>query len=72
MPTGSIEDVVSSTPGSVYDFEITNMSTDELAPPAQEEQAEQPAKEQTQNNKQPALPKLNFGRNNPPQPLPEE
>jgi hypothetical protein len=72
MPTGSIEDVVSSNPGAVYDFEVTNMSAEELAPPAQEGQAEQPAQEKSQDSNQPALPKLNFGKNNLQQPLPEE
>lgn len=78
MPSGSVEDVVSSNPASVYDFEITNMSAADLAPPAQggdagAQSAAQPAQDTTQqNNQPPALPKLNFGKNNQPQPTPEE
>ena len=78
MPSGSIEDVVSSNPSSVYDFEITNMSAAELAPPQDNNtdtsttQQQSDGQKSSQSSPPPALPKLNFGKNNPPQPTPEE
>ena len=76
MKSNSVDDAVNSSPNkpTVYEFEVTNMSPEELNPPAQNqdqngnsEQPQQdsnnnPQQEQNNNGATPPKPLLNFGK----------
>lgn len=64
MKSKSVDDAVTIDPNQPtdYEFEITNMSNDELAPPPPPAENQQPAEQAQQQNQGGMKPLLNFGK----------